>query len=93
MRVEFLTPLASIDAENDNCDVLLHLDDGRVYSFVVATPHNLFWCMDNDERDFFFGVPPVLVKRLTPEIVERALTAIVSEDGGRWLSVYGTLQE
>ena len=93
MRVEFVTPLGDIDAENDNCDVHLHLDDGRVYSFVVATPQNLFWCMDNEGRDYFFGIPPVLVKRLTREIVERALAALASEDGGRWLSVYGTLQE
>jgi hypothetical protein len=31
----------------------------------------------------------IFVKRLTNENVERALRAIVSEDDGKWLSVYG----
>jgi uncharacterized membrane protein YpjA len=92
MRIEFVSPIEEIDQENDNVDVFLHLDDGRVYSFVVATPNNIYWCMHNEALDYFFGVPPVFVERMTRENVERALKAIVTEDGGRWLSVYGALQ-
>lgn len=93
MRIEFVSPESDIDAENDNVDVHLHLDDGRVYSFVVATPQNIFWCMENEGLDYFFGVPPVFVKRLTRPSVERALKAVVESDGGKWLDVYGTLQK
>jgi hypothetical protein len=78
---------------NDNVDVLVHLDDGRAYSFVVATPNNIFWCMENEGTDYFFGIPPVFVARLTRENIERAMQALVEEDNGRWLEVYGSLQE
>jgi len=37
-------------------------------------------------------VPPVFVKTLSLEAIERALRAVVHEDGGKWLAVYGTLQ-
>ena len=93
MRVEFVGSVRDINPENDNFDVHLHLDDGRVYSFVVATPQNLFRCMDNEGVDYFVGVPPVLVKRLSADVVERALRAIVAEENGRRLDVYGTLQQ
>ena len=77
---------------NDNIDVLVHLMDGRVYGLVVATPNNIFWCMENEKIDYYFGVPPVFVASLTPENIERALEALVSESDGHWLDVYGTLQ-
>jgi hypothetical protein len=92
MKIEFLSPESEIDPENDNVDILLHLDDGRTYSFVVATPQNIFYCMENEGVDYFFGVPPVFVKRLDREIVQAALTAIAVEDGGKWLAIYGSLQ-
>ena len=91
MRVEFAAPIEQINPENDNFDVRLHLDDGRVYSFLVATPSNIYSCMENEGLDYFFGVPPVFVRRLTAENVERALTAIL-ESGAEILNVYGTLQ-
>jgi hypothetical protein len=90
MRIEFLSPEAEIDPKNDNVDVLLHLDDGRSYTFVVATPNNIYWCMDNEGNDYFFGQPPLFVRRLTRESVERALGVLLKEP--RWLEVYGSLQ-
>jgi hypothetical protein len=90
--IKFVSPLEEADPENDNVDVHINLDDGRTYSLVVATPNNIYWCMDNEGVDYFFGVPPVFVRRLTVENVERALRALVDADGGRWLKVYATLQ-
>ena len=90
MRVEFLSAEADIDPENDNVDVLLRLDDGRAYIFVVATPTNIYWCMQNEGLDFFAGEPPLFVRKLTRENVERAFVALLKEP--RWLDVYGTLQ-
>jgi hypothetical protein len=92
MRIEFVSPIEEIDQANDNVDVFLRLDDGRVYSFIVATPNNIYRCMHNEGLDYFFGVPPVFVERMTQENVERALKASVTEDDGKWLSVYGALQ-
>ncbi len=49
--------------------------------------------MQNEGVDYFFGVPPVFVKKLTFDSIERALTALVHEEGGKWLSVYGSAQQ
>lgn len=92
-KIEYVSPLGEAHPMNDNVDVLVHLMDGRVYSVVVATPNNIFWCMENEETDYYFGVPPVFVASLSPENIERALQALVSENDGQWLSVYGTLQQ
>lgn len=78
---------------NDNIDVLVHFVDGRVYSFVVATPNNISWCMENEKIDYYFGVPPVFVAKLTPDNIERALKALVSDYDGRWVNIYGAQQE
>jgi uncharacterized membrane protein YpjA len=92
-KIEYVSQLGEVHTTNDNIDVLVHLSNGRVYSFIVATPNNIFWCMENEKIDYYFGVPPVFVATLTPENIERALQALVSENDGRWLSVYGTLQK
>jgi hypothetical protein len=91
-KIEYVSPLGEAHPMNDNIDVLVRLVDGRVYSFIVATPNNIFWCMENEKIDYYFGVPPVFVARLTAENIERALKALVSEYDGRWLNIYGTLQ-
>jgi hypothetical protein len=90
MRIEFLSLETKIDPDNDNVDVALHLDDGRTYDFVVATPNNIYWCMDNEGVDHFFAEPPLFVRRLTRENVERAFVALLEEP--RLLEVYGSLQ-
>ena len=46
--------------------------------------------MENDEINYFFGEPVIFVKNLTKENIERALESIVAEDGGKWLSIYGS---
>jgi hypothetical protein len=87
--INYLSDWAEVDSLNDNIDVNVVLDDGRQYTFVVATPNNVFWCMENEGQDYFFGAPMLFVKSLTVENVERAVRAIVSEDDGRWLGIYG----
>ena len=92
-RIDYPSPVDQVDPENDNIDVHVYLVDGRVYSFLVATPNNIFWCMENEGTDYFFGFPPpIFVTRLTRENVERALHALVSEDKIKSLEVYGILQ-
>jgi hypothetical protein len=92
MKIEIVGGIDQVDPDDDNVDVHLRLDDGRVFAFVVATPKNIYWCMQNEGKEYFFGVPPVFVKTLTIEAIGRALGAVVHEDGGKWLSVYGALQ-
>jgi len=48
--------------------------------------------MQNEGIEYYFGVPSVFVKTLTPQTIKQALRAIVEEDGGKWLAVYGSLQ-
>lgn len=91
-KIEYPSSPEESNPENDNLDVHLTLEDGRTYSFVVATPNNIYWCMENQARDYFFGIPPVFVKQLTRQNMEAALRALVSEDDGKWLDVYGVLQ-
>lgn len=81
-----------VNPENDNIDVHLRLPDGRLFSFLVMTPSNISRCMDNEGLDYYFGTPPLFVRRLNPECIEKAIRAILTEDDGRWLEVYGVLQ-
>jgi hypothetical protein len=87
--VTYLSDLSEINPEHDNLDVHVVLDDGREFTFVVATPNNVFWCMENEGIDYFFGEPLLFVKCLTQENIDKAIRAIVTEDNGRWLKVYG----
>lgn len=89
-RIDYLSDLADCNPENDNIDVHVVLRDGREFTFVIATPNNIFWCMDNENVDYFFGVPMIFVKRLTRESIEGVVNHIASEDDGRWLAVYGS---
>jgi hypothetical protein len=88
-RIDYLSDLTELNSENDNIDVHVVLEDGREFTFVVATPNNLFWCMGNAGVDYFFGEPMLFVKQLTRENIERAVKAIVAENDGRWLKIYG----
>ncbi len=90
MKIEFISPEDSLNPENDNADILLRLDDGRVFGLLVATPNNIYWCMDNESTDYYFGVPPLFVRRLTRNAVETAIAALLKAP--EWLSIYGTLQ-
>ena len=46
--------------------------------------------MQNEGLEFFFGEPPLFVRKLTRENVELAFDALVKEP--RWFDVYGALQ-
>jgi len=96
MEIKRIQPSSSLnecDIENDNIDVNVELTDGRTYSFLVATPNNIYWCMQNEQIDYFFGVPPVFVRELTLENMERALRALFADNDGIAVATYGMLQE
>jgi len=90
LAINYLSDLAECNPENDNLDVHIVLEDGREFTFVVSTPNNISWCMENEGVDYFFGEPVVFVKNLTKENIERVMEKIVAEAGGKWLAVYGS---
>jgi hypothetical protein len=93
MHINYASALEDVDPENDNIDVHVELDDGRTFSLLVATPNNIFWCMSNEGVDHYFGTPPVFVRRLKKDLIEKAIAALVTEDNGRRLEIYGALQK
>ena len=90
--IKYLGNLDHVNAENDNMDVHIELNDGRVFSILVATPNNILWCMENEGIDYYFGSPVLYVKLLRRDHIERAVQAVVTENNGYWLELYGSLQ-
>jgi hypothetical protein len=91
--IHYLGGLSEVNTENGNLDVHVELEDGRVFSIVVATPNNITWCMDNEGIDYYFGTPVVFVRLLRRDYIDSALEAIILENNGMWLELYGSLQE
>lgn len=82
------TPLSEIpDITNDNIDVLVNAD-GSEYTVVVATPDNLKYMMEKDEKTYFApGTPFAIVEMLTEENIEGLIQALVDKPG--LLKLYG----
>lgn len=69
------------DIEDGNVDVFVNLDDGHEYVLIVATQKNLLTIMNNNEMDFLApGIPFIVVKKLTKELIEMAIKAFAEED-------------
>jgi hypothetical protein len=49
--------------------------------------------MDNEGIDHFFGIPFVFVREMTMGQIQKAMQAIFTENKGKWVSVYGALQQ
>jgi hypothetical protein len=83
MGIRDISPLEDCTSENDNecddIDVHIRLDDGRAFSLLVATPNNIFWRMDNAGIDDYLGAPPLFVKLLNRDCIQRAIQALVAE--------------
>ena len=92
MKVEsinFLGPIEDIDDIFDyNMDVSVNLENGRNYVVVVGTPKNLLKLMENEKSDFLSpGDPIVIVKKMTKEVVEKAIQAY-AEDNAYYFIFY-----
>ena len=89
-RIFYPTSFDEINAENDNMDVCLTMDDGTSYTFVVFTPDNLKELMRKDGVPYVLPCAPFLVaEALTPENIERLVAELV-ERGETFLRMYGT---
>jgi hypothetical protein len=87
-KISFPTQLKDIkDIDDDNIDVFVELDDGYIYTVVIATYKNLLSQMDAMKSDFLeAGSPFIIVRRLTEEIIEQAVKSYAKEDA-YWLKL------
>jgi division protein CdvB (Snf7/Vps24/ESCRT-III family) len=85
-RIEFMEEIT--DVYNDNIDVLVENEDGYNYIISVGTPQNLLEEMNQEKANFVRpGTPKIIVKKLTKEIVTKAIEAY-AEDTGYWLKLH-----
>ena len=92
LHLAFVSPLNAIDPEDDNVDVHIHLSDGRTYSLLVATPKNIYWCMEKEGTEHFFSDPPTLLVRFIDEIHVRIAVESLLSENPNLLAAYGVLQ-
>lgn len=56
----------------------IELDDGHTYIIIVAIQKNLLTLMNNKKNDFLSpGDPVIIVRKLTKEIIEKAIEAYI----------------
>ena len=88
IEIEIPTPLSEIeDVEDDNIDVFVELEDGTLCTVVVSTPKNYYSLMEKEQKDYYCGVPDIIVKKLTIDNIERAIKEYASDDA-YWLKFY-----
>jgi hypothetical protein len=81
--------LGEDNIENSNIDVFVELDNEYTYRVVIATAKNLQFLMEKQGMNYFKpGLPVIIVKKLTPEIIKETLLAYDTENGGYWLKLY-----
>jgi len=87
--IKYLSPLSEIiDIENDNIDICVMLEDSTEYTVVVATPKNLIWYMNKENKGFIEASPPdIIVSSLTEENIWNAVKTY-AEDDAYWLKLY-----
>lgn len=84
----FPTPLDLIDRENDNVDVCVELENGKHYTFVIATPRNLNTLMKKDRIPYLKpGAPFLIVEELTEKNIRSVIEAVMEDPV--LLHVYG----
>ena len=78
------------DPFNSNVEVLVTFKDGLTVTIIVGTPQNLEYQMAKDKSNFYGpGLPWVIVKELTPEIINEAIQGYMDSDpSGYWLKLY-----
>ena len=87
--ISFPTPWESVDVDNDNIDVCLELESGKMFTFVVATPDNLKSLMKKDCLPYITpGLPFLFVEKLTESNIRRLLDELLKQDL-IFLRIYG----
>ena len=84
------TSLEQIDPDNDNIDILVQTENGKQYTFVVATPDNLKYLMNKDKISFLRpSLPFLFVEKLTHANIDNVVKSLLEEDE-QLIRIYGT---
>lgn len=76
------------DIENDSLDVFVELEGGFTYTVVVGIPKNIEYLMDKEKVNYFRpGHPFILVKKLTKDIIKKAVIAYAEDFDEYWLKL------
>jgi len=71
----------------DNLDGFVENEDGYTYTIVLSTPGDLLDQMEQEKINFImFGTLKIIVKKLTEQIVRKAIQAYAENDG-YWLKL------
>lgn len=91
MKYDIIFPTAfdRINLDNDNMDVLVQTENGKQYTFVVATPDNVKYLMKKDNVPFLKpGLPFLFVEKLTETNIRMVVESLLEEDE-QLIRVYG----
>ena len=80
-KIKFPFLWESINVNDDNVDVCVELEDGKQYTFVVATPDNLKSLMQKDSLPFLKPALPLLfVEKITAENIVRLIDSLLNDN-------------
>ncbi len=91
-KIQLVTPLESCNPECDGIDVMLHLADGRMFQFEVATPSVIYEWMKDEKSRFLLWQPQIFVGKLTFENISAAFQELIKEENNALFDMLGTLQ-
>ena len=77
------------DIKNQNTDIWVQLEDGYLYIVTVGTIQNIEYLMDKNQKNYSEpGIPFIIVKEFTKEIIKETIKAYAEKDNGYWLKFY-----
>jgi hypothetical protein len=74
---------------NKGIEVIITLDDGFSYAINVVTPQYMIYLMKEGNQNFLEpGENFIVVKKLTPKIIEESVRLFVEENNAYWLKLF-----
>jgi hypothetical protein len=85
-KIQIVTEIENI--YDEGVDVIVTLDDGFSYVIDVVTPKYMLSLMKERNQNFLEpGENFIVVRKLTPEIIEETVKAFVEENDAYWLKL------
>lgn len=87
--IVFPTSLDDINADNDNIDILVRAENGKQYTFVIATPDNVKYLMQKENTPFLKpGSPFLFVEKINKTNIRMLLDSLL-EESEQLIRIYG----